>query len=135
MAESLNNQALLLRARGDLEAAEDGARRVLAIRRRLLGDAHPDTVQALDNVGVILASRGDYPAAEPLMREAVAGYRESLGEDHPDLAISLSNSAGSCARAEPRRALTLVRDATRSAARAFSEAAGDGARGDSCASA
>ena len=91
MAESLNNLHGVLKARGDLEAAEMVARQVLAMRRRLLGDQHPDTVQSIDNLAVTLAVRKDYRAAEPLTREAVAGYENLVGPNHPDLAIALKN--------------------------------------------
>ena len=79
----------------------------LAIRRRALGDAHPDTLTSISWMGSLLQSMGKLAEAEPHYREALEGRRNVLGNDHPDTLISISNvgalllSMGKYEAAEP----------------------------------
>ena len=45
------NLAMVARARGDLDECETIMRDVLAIRRRVCGDAHEGTLQAISSLG------------------------------------------------------------------------------------
>jgi len=107
VAKSLNNLAMVLRAKGDYDGAEALHREALAIRRKTLGEGHPDVAASLDNLAVVLRAKGDYVGAEALHREALAIRRKTLGEGHPDVATSLKNLAlvlhdkGDCVGAEP----------------------------------
>ncbi len=72
----------------NLAAATDDNRKAipileeaLAMRRRLLGDRHPDVGVTINNLAVTLYLMGDYARAEPLLREAHAIWVESYGED------------------------------------------------------
>jgi CHAT domain-containing protein/tetratricopeptide (TPR) repeat protein len=106
-----------LLSQGDYAGAEPLLRAALSMRRKLLGDEHPDVAQSLNNLAFLLMHQGDYAGAEPLFREALAMWRELLGDEHPDAALSLGNLAsvlwaqGDYAGAEPlyREALTLRR--------------------------
>jgi serine/threonine-protein kinase len=68
---------------GLYQDAEPLAREALALRRRLLGERHPDYGASLNLLGWILHQRGQHRDAEPLLREAVAVRRQSprLRED------------------------------------------------------
>jgi CHAT domain-containing protein len=64
------------------------------MRRKLLGEEHPDVANGLNNLAGLLRTRGDYAGAESLFREALAMQRKLLGEEHPDVATSLNSVAG-----------------------------------------
>lgn len=80
---ALENLSYVWMLRGDPDAAEEGFRRVLRVRSRDLGAAHPLTVSAEFNVARNAFERGEYARAAEMF-ERVAGARKSLlGEDHP----------------------------------------------------
>ena len=89
------------------------------MRRRLLGEEHPQTAISLSNLATHLRDKGDYAAAEPLFREALAMRRRLLGNEHPYVARTLSElgvllrSRGQYSEAEPivREALAIRRAA------------------------
>jgi tetratricopeptide (TPR) repeat protein len=82
-------------AGSDLQAkyaqAEEGLRQALAIRRKVLGEEHPDTAASYNNLAVNQGYQGQYAQAEEGYRKALAIQRKVLGEDHPHTAISYSN--------------------------------------------
>jgi CHAT domain-containing protein/tetratricopeptide (TPR) repeat protein len=116
-ADSARLQIEDLYGRGLLPDGISVARRQLEIRRRVLGEEHPDLAQSLGDLGALLGTKGDYVEAEPLYREALAMDRKLLGEDHPRVAMRLGNlgtllmAKGDCAGAEPllREALAVYR--------------------------
>ncbi|MFM6407988.1 MAG: tetratricopeptide repeat protein, partial [Microcystis sp.] len=55
----------------------------LDLRKRLLGDNHPDVAASLNNLAEFYYSQGRYTEAEPLYLEAINIFRERLGENHP----------------------------------------------------
>ena len=65
------NLGLLLKAKGDLAAAEPLCHEALEVRRETLGDRHPHTLASISNLGALLQAKGDLAAAEPLCREAL----------------------------------------------------------------
>ena len=65
----------------------------MAIRRKVLGEDHPDTAASYNNLALNLDAQGKYGAAEPLFQKALAIYLKVLGEDHPDTAASYNNLA------------------------------------------
>jgi CHAT domain-containing protein len=87
----------------------------LEIRKKLLGEMHPDTVTNLNNVAVIYAQLHADAKVEPLYQQALSIRRKILGEMHPDTAASLENLAlfydgrGKLDQAEPlfRQALAI----------------------------
>ena len=89
--DAKNNLAMLLRVKGDYDAAEPLFREALAMRRRVLGDDHPHVAGSLSNLAFLLSSKGDNDGAEPLCREALAMRRRLLGDEHPDVATALNN--------------------------------------------
>jgi hypothetical protein len=66
---------------------------LLARRRRVLGEDHPDTLSAALDLANDLSNLGDYQAARRLDEGILARRREVLGEDHPDTLTSASNLA------------------------------------------
>jgi tetratricopeptide (TPR) repeat protein len=92
---------------GDYQKAEAMQRTALALRRKLLGDAHPEVAGSLNRLAAVLLKRGDLPGAEALCREALAMQRKLLGNESPDVATTLNNLAeilwkrGNYAEAEP----------------------------------
>jgi hypothetical protein len=90
---ALENQAMALVARGRYREAQPLLDRALAIRRKVLGEEHPDTATSYDNVAFNLNAQGKYVAAEEGHRKALGIYRKVLGEEHPDTAGSYNNLA------------------------------------------
>jgi serine/threonine protein kinase/Tfp pilus assembly protein PilF len=66
----------------------------LTLRRRLLGDDHPDTMSLINGVGFVLREQGKLNEAEPLLREALERRRRALGDDHPHTMFSIDNLGG-----------------------------------------
>lgn len=81
--------------------------RTVEIRRRALGDDHPDTLQSMNNLSVLYLHQGEASRAEPLFERILAVRRRLLGEENPDTLISMNNLAavyrteGRYAQAEP----------------------------------
>ena len=66
-------------------------RAALKLRRKLLGNGHPDVATSLNNLAQFLYEMGDCEDAEPMFREALEIRRGILGNDHPHVATVLSN--------------------------------------------
>jgi len=117
LASSLNNLAQLYHSQGRYSEAESLYRQALALKRKLLGQEHPDVATSLNNLAGLYESQGRYSEAEPLHSQALALRRKLLGEEHLDVASSLNNlglfynSQGKYSEAEPlySQALTLTR--------------------------
>jgi len=62
----------------------------LEIRRKTLGDDHPDTLASIDAATQLSADRGRLDEAEQLGREALEGRRRVLGDQHPDTLASIA---------------------------------------------
>ena len=60
MAMSYNNVAYNLNAQGRYDEAEPLYRKALEIRKRVLGEHHPDTAQSYNNVAANLNAQGRY---------------------------------------------------------------------------
>ena len=67
MATSLNNLALLHKAKGDYASAELLHKRSLAISEKALGPEHPWVARSLSNLAGLYRDEGDYASAEPLL--------------------------------------------------------------------
>src|SRR5205085_1545395 len=68
-------------------------RQALEIRRRVLGEEHPDTANSYHNAAAGLRDQGEYAQAEPLFEQALDVRRRLLGETHPDTANSYAQLA------------------------------------------
>src|SRR5205814_1095177 len=78
---------------GRMQEAELLHRDALERRRKLLGEDHPDTLQAMNNYAWCLGYLGRWQEAEPFFRDALQRRRRVLGEDHPDTINSNNNYA------------------------------------------
>jgi CHAT domain-containing protein/tetratricopeptide (TPR) repeat protein len=106
-------------ASGELIEAIASIDRVLATRRKLLGEEHRLTAVAWAWLGLLRKQAGDNRLADSLYRRALEIRKKALGELHPDYATNLHNLAalyeteGDYGRAEPlyRRALEIRKKA------------------------
>ena len=69
---------------GRYAEAEQLCREVLADRRRVLGDDHPDTLTSPATLAWLAARRGRHAEAEALYRQVLADRNRVLGASHPD---------------------------------------------------
>jgi tetratricopeptide (TPR) repeat protein len=91
---------------------EKALRDVLAIRKKVLGEEHPDTAQSYDDLAVNLTVQGKHREAQPLFEKALAIRRKVLGEQHPHTAASYNSVAGNLnLQGKPREAQALYRKA------------------------
>ena len=113
-AEELGKQVLKLFQSGKYAQALPLAQRALDIRRKALGEAHPDYAVSLHNLAALYSSMGEYAKAEALSVQARDVFQKVLGEGDPHYATSLNNlavlyqSMGEYAKAETL--LVQVRD-------------------------
>jgi serine/threonine protein kinase/Tfp pilus assembly protein PilF len=91
LAQSLNDLGVLLLEKGDFGAAGPVLEEALALRRRVLGERHPEVAVTLVELGRLYGDQGFYRRAEPLLREALAIRRRALGDDHRETATSTSD--------------------------------------------
>ena len=54
------------------------------MRKRLLGDEHPNVATSLNNLAALYDDKGRYASAESLYQQALELYKRLLGEEHPN---------------------------------------------------
>ncbi|NHQ60588.1 tetratricopeptide repeat protein [Chlorobium sp. BLA1] len=100
-ATTLNNLAILQKAKNDYGTAEEGYKEALAVYRQLAETNPqtylPDVAMTLNNLAVLQSHQNDYGTAEEGYKEALAVYRQ-LAETNPqtylpDVATTLNNLA------------------------------------------
>ncbi|MBL0131657.1 MAG: tetratricopeptide repeat-containing protein [Chitinophagaceae bacterium] len=64
-----------------------------AIRKKTVGENHPDYARGLNNMAVLYDLMGQYEIAKMLYVQAIEIRKKTLGENHPDYAYSLINLA------------------------------------------
>jgi hypothetical protein len=64
---------------------------VLALRRKVLGPDHPDTLKTMGNLAGSLSDAGRVEEAIELQAEVVAGYGRVLGPEHPHTLSATGN--------------------------------------------
>ena len=106
-AEEENTRLVAEYRKGNFDAAARMGVKVLATRKKLLGENHPDYATSLNNLALLYHSMGVDEKAEPLFLQAKDLTKKLLGENHPDYANSLNNlaalyhSMGAYEKAEP----------------------------------
>jgi len=106
------NLAKLLQEQGAIGEAETLYMSALDLRRRHLGDRHPETLLSMINLAKILADQGDPAQTEPLFREALACYQSGVTADRVPLYLCLSNLGSLLlGQKRPREAEPLLREA------------------------
>ncbi|MFE5533940.1 tetratricopeptide repeat protein, partial [Embleya sp. NPDC056538] len=99
--------ALYQQHQGALGSADTYLQRALAVRRRLHGEVHPNTLTTWHYVADVYRESGDLARAVPMFEGIVADRVRVLGNDHPDTLASRTSlafayqKAGDLARAVP----------------------------------
>lgn len=86
LASAYNNLALALAGLDRREEAVEHYSTALEIRRRVLGNGHPDTTFSLTNLATLLTQMGRYDRAESMFLEALAQRRRAFEAGHPAVA-------------------------------------------------
>lgn len=77
--------------RGVYKSAENLYHVQWEIRRRILGDEHPDTLTSMNNLAVTLSDQGDLTGAREKQEEVLEITSRILGDEHPDTSVSAWN--------------------------------------------
>jgi tetratricopeptide (TPR) repeat protein len=80
----LERAARYLGDRGEPDPAQPLLERAWDLRRCLLGEDHPDTLESANSLSLNLWSLGQYEQARQLGGDTLTRCRRVLGEDHPD---------------------------------------------------
>lgn len=94
--EALSIKCVVARERdsvGELPRARELLERVVAVRRRLLGEEDAETLSATISLASIQRRQGDLATARLLEERVVEVRRQVLGEDHPDTLTAMTNLA------------------------------------------
>ncbi|RSD13158.1 FxSxx-COOH system tetratricopeptide repeat protein [Amycolatopsis eburnea] len=89
----LDRTATFLQTRGDPRAALPLFERAYALRRNLLGDDHPDTLNSANNLAVDHQDLGGFQRARELDEDTLERRKRVLGDDDPDTLNSATNLA------------------------------------------
>ncbi|MGO9468901.1 MAG: tetratricopeptide repeat protein [Isosphaeraceae bacterium] len=92
-AATMNEQGEGLFARGKYAASQQLFEKALEIRRRLLGDDHPDSVRSYNDLALSLTSQGRYALAQPLLEKVLEIERRLLADNSPVTAQGYNNLA------------------------------------------
>jgi tetratricopeptide (TPR) repeat protein len=87
------SRAAFLEQKGRHREALPLREQVRDIRRKVLGEEHPDTASSYNNVAFNLNAQGRYNEAAEVYQKALAICRKVLGEEHPDTAYSYNSVA------------------------------------------
>ncbi|MGH3833207.1 MAG: FxSxx-COOH system tetratricopeptide repeat protein [Pseudonocardiaceae bacterium] len=90
----LARAAAYLQIRGELAPARPLLERARDLRRSVLGEDHPDTLQTASGLSFNLWELGQHERARELGEDTLARCRRVLGEDHPDTLRAASFLAG-----------------------------------------
>ena len=85
VAVAWHNLAGVERAEGNLQKAEEFARRAFILKQEILGAKHPETASSAMNLAFILFEMGSEDDARALVRGALAIFERTLAPEHPNL--------------------------------------------------
>jgi tetratricopeptide (TPR) repeat protein len=122
LATLWHNLGGLAHARGDYQAAEEPARRAVALREQVLGPNHPLVAADRAALAPILFELGQLEEAESLLHDALEVFKhaDGYGKSHPDYAIALGNLATVIhQRGDHETALTMYHNALSTLERAL----------------
>ena len=77
----MNNLAGLYESKGDYARAEPLYRQALEIKKKALGEKHPDYATSLNNLAALYRAMGDYARAEPLFQRGAGDPKEGPGRE------------------------------------------------------
>lgn len=78
---------------GNIDAAENGIRRALALAQTTFGAAHPFTADSLNKLGVVYEYHEDFERAKKNYQAALEILEKHYGPAHPEVATALNNLA------------------------------------------
>jgi len=87
----LHHAGLYVLTRGEPDSAQPLHERALRLRRSMLGEDHPDTLESATNLAANLDMLGWHEQARQLDEDLLTRYRRVLGENHPQTLASASN--------------------------------------------
>ncbi|KAK9384161.1 hypothetical protein V1515DRAFT_589424, partial [Lipomyces mesembrius] len=87
------NLASLFNRKGKYETAEPLCKETLRLRKKVLGEEHPDTLTSMHSLASLFHSQGKYEGAEPLYKETLRLSKKVFGEEHPNTLTSKNNLA------------------------------------------
>ncbi|KAH7385972.1 hypothetical protein BKA66DRAFT_490292 [Pyrenochaeta sp. MPI-SDFR-AT-0127] len=90
-ATTITNTAWYLFWMGDFVTAKSMCRSAVAVREKVLGEEHPETLTSVSYLGSVLERQGKYEEAEAMYQRALQGLEKILGAEHSDTLISVSN--------------------------------------------
>ena len=85
--------ALVYSEAGEIRKALQLLERVVEIRKRTLGEEHPNTLRSMYNLANRYSEAGKTPKALRLNEQVVETEKKTLGEEHPDTLSSLHTLA------------------------------------------
>ena len=91
--KALNDEAIALYRKGDLDAAAGRAREAAEAASRALGPDHPSVASCLNNLAAILRTQKKYAEAEPLYLRVLEIRERTAGAASPETALALNNLA------------------------------------------
>ena len=117
IAESQSHLGEVLALSSDYEEATRHLQEALEIRRKTLGNSHPEVANTLTALADVMSFTGKYDKGEPLIEEALRIRKKSYGKIHPAVAESVGDlgvnhfERGNFAQAETylREALAMQR--------------------------
>lgn len=102
----------LLALTGRHEESIDSHKEALTIRRRRLGNDHPDVAMSLGETGNVLAMMmGRYEESIPYQREALRILQRFHKGDHPDIAKTYLYLGSAVHRMDPQAAIDYAKEA------------------------
>ncbi|EJT68821.1 hypothetical protein, variant [Gaeumannomyces tritici R3-111a-1] len=79
--------------RGRWREKEPVSKKTYGLRKKVLGDKHPDTIWSMADLATTYRIQGRYDEAEKMNMEALALRRDVLGDKHPDTIWSMATLA------------------------------------------
>ncbi len=86
-----HKEALVHQAKGSYAAAESLFLQAMDIRRRALGETHPDYSTSINALGVLYHRWGQHEKAEKALKDAIANVKQVWGADHAEYATAINN--------------------------------------------
>ena len=92
-AEIINNLAGVYRRQGVYDRALELYKEAFEIRKKILGEQHPDLATSYNNIGLLYLDKKEWIQSMEYLEQALSIYEESLGKDHAYTATVYHNIA------------------------------------------
>lgn len=83
VARTLDRLALLYLRDGDLGKAEEGYKRAIALKEKVLGPENPEVARSLEGLATVYRSRRNFDRGAPIYRRAMTIYAQASGVNSP----------------------------------------------------